>query len=95
MDTKDHKASVEEQIAEIKAYMPEVYKSILAKASEVGTAAYALVRRGLRGEPNCFYGFERGRVVGTPFNQGDVMAETAKYMVQFGCTFAVIWSSEV
>jgi hypothetical protein len=90
----DAAMNVEAQIAEIKANMPEVYKSIQAKASDIGKPAYALVRRGLRGEANCFYAFERGRVVGTPFNQGDIMAETAKYMVQFGCTFIVIWSNE-
>ena len=86
--------TVEQQITEIKASMPEVYRSIQEKAAAVGKPAYALVRRGLRGEANCFYAFERGRVVGTPFNQGDVMAEIAKYMVQFGCTHIVVWASE-
>jgi len=86
--------TIEQQIADIKGHMPEVYKSIQAKAADIGKPAYALVRRGLRGEPNCFYAFERGRVVGTPFNQGDVMPETAKYMVQFGCSHIVVWAGE-
>lgn len=86
--------TIEQQIADIKAHMPEVYLSIQAKAAAIGKPAFALVRRGLRGEPNCFYAFERGRVVGTPFNQTDVMAEIAKYMVQFGCTHIVIWAGE-
>ena len=86
--------NVEEQIAEIKANMPETYKAIQAKAQDIGKPAYALVRRGLRGDANCFYAFERGYVVGTPFNQGDIMAEISKYMVQFGCTFIVVWQSE-
>lgn len=83
--------SIEEQIAEIRAHMPEVYKGIQAKAQELGKPAYALVRRGLRGEPNCFYAFERGRVVGTPFVVTDIMAEVARYMVQFGCSHVCIW----
>lgn len=86
--------TIEQQIADIKAHMPEVYKSIQAKAADIGKPAFALVRRGLRGEANCFYAFERGRVVGTPFNQTDVMAEVAKYMVQFGCTHIVVWAGE-
>lgn len=86
--------TIEEQIAEIKANMPEVYKAIQAKAQEIGRPAFSLVRRGLAGEANCFYAFERGRVVGTPFNRTDIMAEIAKYMVQFGCSHIVVWSNE-
>lgn len=86
--------TIEQQIADIKAHMPEVYQSIQAKAADIGKPAFALVRRGLRGEPNCFYAFERGYVVGTPFNQGDVMPEIAKYMVRFGCAHIVVWAGE-
>ena len=86
--------TVEQQIAEIKASMPEVHRSIQEKAAAIGKPAYSLVRRGLRGEANCFYAFERGRVVGTPFNEGDIMAEIARCMVQFGCTHIVVWSQE-
>lgn len=86
--------TIEQQIADIKAHMPEVYKSIQAKAAVIGKQAFGLVRRGLRGEANCFFAFERGRVVGTPFNQTEVMAEIAKYMVQFGCTHIVVWAGE-
>lgn len=86
--------NVEAQIAEIKANMPEVYKSIQAEAARSGKSAYALVRRGLRGETNCFYAFERGYVVGTPFEHGSIMAEIARCMVQFGTTFVVVWPRE-
>lgn len=86
--------TVEQQIANIKAYMPEVYQAIQAKAADIGKPAFGLVRRGLRGEANCFYAFERGYVVGTPFNQADVMPEIAKYMVQFGCMHIVVWAGE-
>lgn len=73
--------------------MPETYKAIVerAKDTDLGRQAYALVRRGLRGEPNCFYAIEAGRVVGTPFNVQDVNAELARYMVQFGCSFLIMW----
>lgn len=86
--------NVEQEIARIKAYMPEVYQAIQAKAAAIGKPAFGLVRRGLRGEANCFYAFERGYVVGTPFNQADVMPEIAKYMVQFGCMHIVVWAGE-
>lgn len=86
--------TVDQQIANIKAHMPETYKSIQAKAAETGKAAFGIVRRGLRGEPNCFYAFERGHVVGTPFNQTDVMPTTAFYMVAFGCCHIVLWAGE-
>ena len=94
MDTIDTKENIEIQIAEIKARMPETYKAILAKAAEIGKPAFALVRRGLRGEPNAFYAMENGHVKGAPFNQGDIMAEIALHMVRYGCTFFVVWQSE-
>ena len=84
--------TIEKQIAEIKAHMPEVYKSIQAKAAEIGKPAYALVRRGLRGEANCFYAFEAGRVVGTPFTLPDVSRDIAQYMVTFGVSHVSVWS---
>lgn len=82
------------RIDEIKRHMPEVYQSIQAHAapSELGSEAFALVRRGLRGEANCFYAFEAGRVVGTPFSMpGSIMADVALHMVQFGVKHCVIW----
>ena len=84
-------ATVEQQIANIKANMPETYKAIQAKAVEVGKPAFALVRRGLRGEANAFYAFERGHVVGTPFAMGDITRDIAQYMVTFGVTHCCIF----
>lgn len=98
MDTMDTRtagssqdAEVIKQIALIRAHMPDTYKAIQAKAAEIGNEAFALVRRGLRGEANCFYAFERGRVVGAPFNEPDINAEIAQYMVTFGCTYVCVW----
>lgn len=82
--------SIEAQIADIKQYMPETYKGIQAKAAEIGKPAFALVRRALRGEANCFYAFERGRVVGTPFTLTEINRDVAQYMVTFGCTYVCI-----
>lgn len=87
--------TVDEQIAIIKAKMPETYASILAKSEKVGRLAFSQVRRGLSGKPNCFYAFESGHVVGTPFNLTDVMQTTAYYMVAFGLKSAVIWWDQV
>jgi hypothetical protein len=92
MDTRTAKVDVTALIEDIKRFMPETYASIKAKAEEVGTDAYVLVRRGLRGEPNCFYAFERGRVVGTPFNLPEVTRDIAQYMVMFGCAHACIFA---
>jgi hypothetical protein len=56
--------SVEDQIAEIKRFMPLTYGAIQEKAKTMGPMAYGLVRRGLRGERNCFYARERIREPG-------------------------------
>lgn len=82
------------QIESIKRNMPAVYKAIQERAdlALLGKEAYALVRRGLRGEANCFYAFQRGFVVGTPFtNPAEIMADVAVAMVTFGTDFCVIW----
>lgn len=69
MDTQRKAAvDVEAKIAEIKAHMPNTYASIQRKAALLGGQAYELVRRGLRGEPNCFYAIEAGYVMGTMFD---------------------------
>ena len=92
MDTGTAKVDVSAKIAEIKQYMPETYKSIKAKSEVIGNDAYVLVRRGLRGEANCFYAFEAGRVVGTPFTLPDVSRDIAQYMVTFGVSHVSVWS---
>lgn len=84
---------VERQIVEIKTHMPAVYQSIQNKADNIGKLAYSLVRRGVRGEPNCFYAFERGRVVGTPFAQADMPEHAAVNMVRFGVAHVVVWAN--
>lgn len=83
---------VEQRLNVIKRNMPEVLAVIREKAEKYGPAVYALVRRGLRGEPGCFYAFEKGHVVGTPFGQATpVMVGAAQFLVEFGCAHVCIW----
>lgn len=81
---------VAEGLATIKASMPRTYADIQAQAKARGNQAYALVRRSLKGEPNCFYAMEGGHVVGTPFDQ-HLTAEVAQYVVAFGGGFVTCW----
>lgn len=87
MDTqKATRVDVTDKIALIKGHMPETYASIKRRAAEGSTLAFEMVRRGLRGEANCFYACEGGRVVGTPFNAGQISADIALLIVEFGFT---------
>lgn len=87
-----HQVNVQTRVQLIQQQMPQTYKAIQDKAGEIGNDAYALVRRGLRGEANCFYAMEAGHVVGTPFSMSDVNAELAQYIVRFGCSFLIMWA---
>lgn len=89
--TATTKVDVTAQIEEIKQFMPETYRHIREKSGEIGNVAFELVRKGLRGQANCFYAFEAGRVVGTPFATGPLPDETARMMVEFGCGFVCIF----
>ena len=89
--TQGQQVDVGARVAEIRAHMPETYKAIQARAAEQGNEAYALVRRGLRGEPNCFYAMERGWVMGTPFNLPGLMGDVAVKLVGFGWSHMVMW----
>lgn len=87
---------VAELIELIKTRMPDTYHAIKLKADSIGNAAYEYVRRGLRGEPNCFYAFERFNVVGTPFSlQHEDALPIAQYMVQYGATFCIIFGDRI
>jgi hypothetical protein len=90
--SQGHQVDVKAKIEEIRRFMPETYKAIQDRAKVSGNNVYAYVRRGLRGEADCFYAIEGGRVVGTPFAVSDVDAMLARYMVQFGCQHLVMWS---
>lgn len=94
MDGQGHQVDVKARTDEIRQHMPETYRAIKAKAEEIGDDAYRLVRAGIRGEANRFYAIERGWVVGTPFDLGNVQAELARLVLQFGCTFLIMWAPE-
>ncbi len=92
MDTGHSKADVSGMIAEIKQHMPGVYASIQRRAALIGDEAYQLVRRGLRGEPRCFYAMEGGRVVGTPFDIKHYdMIVSSIALLEFGRAEVCIW----
>ena len=99
LDTMDTSAQrqgqqvdVQARINEIKAHMPETYRAIQAKAAAEGPQVFALVRRALRGEANCFYAVERGWVAGEPFNLPGIHADVAAQIVGFGCQHLVMWA---
>lgn len=71
--------------------MPQTYKSVQDRAARMCKHVFALVRRGLRGEANCFWAMEAGHVVGTPFKDQEVERDIAQLMVQFGAVHVVIW----
>lgn len=92
MDRVTPEMDVSGKINEIKRHMPGVYASIQRKAAQIGDDAFKLVRRGLRGEPRCFYAMEGGRVVGTPFDikhYDMVVASIA--LLEFGSADVCIW----
>jgi len=92
MDSRTAAADpVQAGLARIKADMPRTYADIQAQAAGPrGRATFALVRRALKGEPNCFYAAEGGHVVGTPFDLA-LTADVAAQVVQFGAGFIVMW----
>jgi hypothetical protein len=76
----------------IKTKMPETYNYIQERAKQHPKGTFGLVKRGVLGEPGCFYAFERGHVVGTPFNGHQIQADVAVNMVRFGCAYVCIFA---
>lgn len=88
--------NVEKQLATIKGQMPDTYAEIQRAAKAAGKGVYAVVRAGLRGEPNAFWACERGHVVGTPFEMRPAVAgEIASYIMRYGMTNLVFWSPAI
>ena len=93
MKSKEEVAALTELI---RTRMPDTYKAIKLKADSIGNTAYEYVRRGLRGEANCFYAFEKFNVVGTAFTlEHEDALPIAQYMVQFGSTFCIIFGDRL
>jgi hypothetical protein len=87
------KMNVQDQVEMIKREMPQTYGVIQREAARIGNEAYRLVKRALRGEPNCFWAMEGGHVVGTPFNQSEIQRDVAQHMVAFGCAYVCIFQT--
>ena len=87
----DQPLTERDQLAIIREHMPAVYASIQRKAAEIGNEAFVLVRKGLRGEPRCFFAIEGGWVMGTPFAGSACMEEVAHSIVELGCAYVCIW----
>lgn len=73
------------RIAFIKQQMPLTYQSIQRRAADQGNGVFGLVRKGIKGQTNCFWATERGHVVGTPFVSLSAADQTADTIRQFGC----------
>lgn len=73
--------------ATIKAKMHETYKHIQVAVKRSGSDVFKNVNRGLAGEPNRFYAFENEILIGTPFNQTDVMQMIIDQMMQNGAKY--------
>jgi hypothetical protein len=82
---------VNARIQFIKDRMPKTYDAIQAKANEIGREAYTLVRRGIRGEANCFYACERDSKVGT-YWETTVPLDVARLVERYGMTFVCMWA---
>lgn len=66
----------------IKTRMSQTYKYIQDTVARCGADVFKNVNRGLAGEANRFYAFEEGMLVGTPFNQSDIMQTIIEQMMQ-------------
>jgi len=84
---------VAQQVAEIKATMPGIYRLIQDKAEDIGRPAYSLVRRSLAGEPDCFFAWDKRRAIGTPFSSPGVMHDSMRFMAEFGSPLGAIWGN--
>lgn len=90
MDASQQKAEEDRQLKQIRDRMPKVYEAIKAKAGELGNEAYALVRRGVRGEPRCFYACENGLKAGTYWETA-VPTDVAELAARYGVAFVCMW----
>lgn len=63
----------------LKELMPKVASMVAERRRDWGDAHVTdAVNRGMKGEANCFYAFEGGRIVGTAFTGGVDLDHLAK-----------------
>ncbi|WP_137860782.1 hypothetical protein [Variovorax sp. 3P27G3] len=94
MDADKQKAEEDRQIRLIKDRMPKVYRAIKEKADVLGNDVYALVRRGIRGEPGCFYGSESDLKVGTYWHT-DLPTDVAQLVERYGMSYVCMFPDQV
>lgn len=70
----------------IKNHMPHTYAAIQHEAAHKGKSIWALVRRGLAGEPDCFWAREGAYIVGT--RRSGVAADDGFSLCIFGADVA-------
>ena len=71
--------------------MPEVWKKIGEFRADWGKEHVAeCIRRGMQGEPDWFYAFEAGHIVGTPFKADPALASMLNLAVALGSKFACV-----
>lgn len=71
--------------------MPNVWGQISQYRSKWGDAHVTeCIRRGMAGEPDWFYAFEGGHVVGTPFVADKAIVNTLQLAVAMGGKFAMV-----
>lgn len=90
MDASQQKTEEDRQIRAIKDRMPKVYAAIKAKSLEIGNEAFALVRRGIRGEAGCFYACEGDLKVGT-YWPTTLPGDVEQLVERFGMTYVCMW----
>lgn len=70
--------------------MPEVWKHLGEYRRQYGDAhVRECIRRGMAGEPDWFYAFEAGHVVGAPFTVDSVLGRVMCASVALGGKFAL------
>lgn len=70
--------------------MPEVWKQLGQYRRQYGDAhVRQCLQRGMAGEPDWFYAFEAGHVVGTPFT-AEAVQQHVRMSVALGGKFAVV-----
>ena len=71
--------------------MPRVWREIGAHRVKWGEAhVKECIERGMRGEPDWFYAFEAGHVVGTPFQADSEVVKLLQLAVTLGGGYAMV-----
>ncbi|WPG35146.1 hypothetical protein [Variovorax sp. EBFNA2] len=69
---------------DMRSAMPKTASMVDMRRAEWGKEyVHAMIKRGVAGEPNCFYAAEAGHTLGTPF-AGPIAEDVAWHMVTFG-----------